>query len=143
MEALEFYIVRNKDGKYLHSKGHSGYDKSWANDIKKAKVYTKKSSAIGQIMFWASHYPEFDVPNLILLIATLGEPIDQTERVKKSIKKKEINKAKRKLWRAEQEYKNIQAALNAEKSRDLEKRLVDAEEKISKKLSKLMDLKDE
>lgn len=101
METLEFYVVRSKDGKYLRAKGYSGYGDSWVTDLKKAKVYTKRQGATAQITYWANNYPEYGVPELVPLIATLGEPIPQEERVAKVQKKKELEKLNRELRNAE------------------------------------------
>lgn len=103
MESLEFYIVRNKEGKYLRAKGYSGYGDSWVTELNRAIVYTKKGGAAGQITWWATHYPDYGIPDLIPLTATLGEPIDQTERVSKVKQKKELEKAKFELWQAKNE----------------------------------------
>lgn len=105
-ETLEFYIVRSKDGKYLRAKGYSGSGNCWVDELKKAKVYTKKGPASAQITFWANQYPQFGIPDLIPLTATLGEPIDQTERVKVSQRKKAIEKVKYELFRAQHDYDN-------------------------------------
>lgn len=112
METLEFYVVRSKDGKYLRAKGYSGYGDSWVTDLKKAKVYTKRQGATAQITYWANNYPEYGVPELVPLIATLGEPIPQEERVAKVQKKKELEKLK---W----ELRNAERAVD-EAKRDLE-----------------------
>ena len=106
MDTLIFYLVRSKDGKYLRSRGLNGSGEHWVTDIKKAKVYPKKQSATAQITWWSSNYPEFGVPDLIPLIATPGEPIDQVERVAISQKKKELDDYKRKLYWAEQRLVN-------------------------------------
>jgi len=104
MDALDFYVVRNKEGKYLRAKGLKGYGDSWVSDLKRAKVYTKKGGASGQITYWATHYPDYGVPELIPLIATLGEPIDQTERINKVKPKKEVEKLRNELYRAQNEF---------------------------------------
>lgn len=101
MEALEFYVVRSKDGKYLRAKGYNGYGDSWVDDLKKAKVYTKKGPASAQVTYWANAYPNFGVPELVPLIATLGDPIPQEERVSKAKKKKELEKLKWEIRQAE------------------------------------------
>lgn len=97
MESLELYLIKNKEGKYLRSKGYNGYGNCWVEDINKAKIYPRKSTALSQITWWSRKYPEYGVPDLIPLICTAGEPIDQTKRVGDSIRKKAINEAKRKL----------------------------------------------
>lgn len=101
MESLELYLIRNKEGKYLRAKGYNGYGECWVEDVKKAKVYLKKSTASSQITWWARKYPQYGIPDLIPLITTVGEPIDQTKRVNDSLRKKAINEAKRKLRIAE------------------------------------------
>jgi hypothetical protein len=106
METLEFYVIRRKDGKYLRAR------RQWGEGLKKANVYTKKGSACAQITAWANETWEFGIPDLVPLIATLGEPIDQTERVAKSLRAKKLNIAKRELLKAQGNYKRAKAELD-------------------------------
>ena len=123
METLTFYLVRSKDGKYLRSRGMNGSGEHWVTDIKKAKVYPKKQSATSQITWWSSNYPEFGVPDLIPLVATTGDPIDQEDRVKESQRKKEIEETKRKLWSAQRRYDESLRELERSKTNSIEDRV--------------------
>lgn len=42
---LDFYAVRNRDGKWLRSKGYGGFGKCWVDDISAAKIYGKPGPA--------------------------------------------------------------------------------------------------
>jgi hypothetical protein len=140
METLEFYVVRSKDGKFLRSKGYSGSGNSWVTELSKAKVYTKKGPASAQITFWATNYPQYGIPDLIPLTATLGEPIDQTERVQKSIRKKEIDKAKQDLYRAEDEFDRAKRELERINSGYAQKNLNKAMSELLKQKNKIKEL---
>lgn len=123
METLEFYVVRNKEGKYLRSKGYGGYGTSWVDDLKKAKVYNKRQGATGQITWWFSNFPDYGCPELIPLTATMGEPIPQEERVLKSIWKKELEKPKRDLTQAQKDVDKAQKMVDDIKSGGTERGL--------------------
>ena len=141
MESLEFYVVRNKEGKYLRSKGYSGYGQSWVSELKKAKVYTKKNGATGQITYWATHYPEYGVPELIPLTCTLGEPIPQEERLDKIRKKKELEKAKSELYLAQDIFDKSKREVERIKNGDAERRFKKAEAALRQAEDKVVELK--
>jgi hypothetical protein len=140
METLEFYVVRSKDGKYLRSKGYGGYGRSWVDELKKAKVYTKKGPACAQVTWWATNYPDYGTPDLVPIIGTLGEPIDQTKRVLESRYKKEIAIIKRELDSARQDFLRAQALYNRLQGGVVEKALKAREEKLNEWEDKLNEL---
>jgi hypothetical protein len=123
METLTFYLIKSKDGKYLRSRGMNGGGEHWVTDIKKAKVYTKKGTALSQITWWSNNFPKFGVPDLIPLVATPGEPIAQEDRVKESQRKKEIEETKRKLWSAQRKYDESLRELERSKTNSIEDRV--------------------
>jgi hypothetical protein len=140
MESLEFYVVRNKEGQYLRSKGYGGYGPSWVNELKKAKVYTKRGPACAQVTWWYSNYPDYGIPELVPIIGTLGEPIPQEKRVLTSIWKKEMEKTKRELTQAENDVNRAQKFLDEIQSGKAEKVLRALESKfngIREKLTKM------
>ena len=98
---LTLYAVRSQDGKYLRSKGYEGSGECWVTDINKAKLYSKIGPAHSQVTWWANAYPKFGIPVIVPFIATPGEPIDQTDRVKKSQRTKQLAELHNKLWRVE------------------------------------------
>lgn len=102
---LNFYAVRSKDGKWLKAKkaynsyGSSGGGDSWTDDIAKAKIYSKPGPAKSQITFWATNYPTYGVPDLVMITTGKCVFLDQAERVAKAVvdkaraaKKKEISR---------------------------------------------------
>lgn len=142
MESLEFYVVRSKDGNYLRAKGYSGSGDSWVSDLKRAKVYTKRQGATAQITWWANNYPEFGVPDLIPLISTLGEPIPQEERVAKVQKKKELDKTRNELWRAQKNVEEAMKEMERIKGPDWFKdKLINAQSKVGELEEKIRILK--
>jgi len=107
MEALTFYIVKSKDGKYFRSKGFSGYGESWVTDIQSAKVYQKIGPARTQVTFWASEYPKFGIPDIIELTVTETKVLDEGERVLKAILKKKRAIAQRRVDQAQWDYERL------------------------------------
>lgn len=140
MEVLEFYVVRNKEGKYLRTKGYGGYGDSWVTELNRAKVYTKRGGASGQITWWATHYPDYGIPDLVPLTATLGEPIDQTERLTKVMKKKELDQAKTQLWLAQKSLKNAMEAIEQATEHFFKGELVRAQSKVAEIEDKIKEL---
>lgn len=84
---LNFYAVRSKDGKWLRSKGYGGSGESWVSDITKAKIYGKIGPARSQVTFWAKNYPEFGIPDIVLISTGKCNILDEGDRVKKAIAK--------------------------------------------------------
>jgi len=125
MDALTFYVVRSKDGKYLRSKGYSGSGECWVTELSKAKVWTKIGGANGQVTFWAAKYPEYGVPDVISLVATVGEPLNQEARVKKALRNKALNEAKQELRRAQYQYDRAISELTKAKNLVFQQRDVD------------------
>jgi len=98
---LNFYTVRSKDGKWLRAKKH-GYNsldtgKSWTDNITEARIYTTPRGAKGQVTFWARNYPQFGVPDLVQITTGKCLYLDQEERTKKVIRKREIENAEREI----------------------------------------------
>jgi hypothetical protein len=119
---IEFFAVRNKDGKYFRNAGFGGIG-NWNDDIKKAKIYPQIGGARGRVTWFAKYYPEFGVPDIIKITANQAVVINESERVDRAIKKKEereLNRqkeqAKRKLKAAEDEF--ARASKNLQKLKD-------------------------
>src|SRR5579885_1835112 len=90
---LEFYLVRNQDGKWLRTKGYGGVGECWTDDVKRAKVYGRIGPARAQVSFWANHYPKYGVPDIVKLEISGFTIINEADRIKKqAIKKKEAAK---------------------------------------------------
>jgi len=78
METIEFYVVKNKDGKYLRGS-------FWVTDLKRAKIHTKRGPALSLITKMVLNGSENE-PELVPIICTIGEPINQDERLAKVMK---------------------------------------------------------
>jgi glutamate formiminotransferase len=140
METLTFYAVRSKDGKYLRTTGLGGGN-HWVDTLEKAKVWTKIGPAKSQVTFWAGNYPEFGVPDIIPLVATAGEPINQDDRVSKALKKKKIEELKRELWRIEERYDKAKREFDRHKSQYAKDRLDEVMVEMNKKKIEIEELK--
>ena len=143
METLTFYVVRNKEGKFLRSKGYSGYGECWVSDLKRAKVWTKLGSANAQVTWWASSYPEYEIPDVIPLNTVMGEPLNQDDRVKKAIIKKEIRNLEGKIWTLKGNYDKANRELERHGSEYAKKRFAEAKEKLETVENRIGELKNQ
>lgn len=120
---IEFFAVRNQDGKFFHGVGMSGAGKTWVDDITKAKIYPKIGQARARVTWFKTHYPEYATADIIKIIADRAEILNESERVQKTIKSKEEKELKRKKERLERELKYTQAEYEklGNKLKDLKK----------------------
>ena len=115
LSSLEFYLIRNKDGKWFRAKGYGGSGDSWVSEIKRARVYGRIGPARTQVNFWATNYPKYGVPEIVKLTVSGFTVIDETDRIKKSIEKKkeaakkaEVLEKKRRLEEAKADLEEAQ-----------------------------------
>ena len=117
---LVLFAVRNKEGKWFRAKGQNGYGNSWVDEIKDAKIYTKIAQARSRVTFWANNYPDFGIPDLVKIISTKFEVIEETSRVKNAKEKKDREEAQRlannKKWELERAQKDFNEAQRRLKS---------------------------
>jgi len=104
---LELFVVQNQSGQYFRAKGYGGYGDTWVSDIKKAKIYTKIGTARGRVSWFANNYPAYGVPKILKLQVYLADSIDETARVQKQKKNKEIAELSAKKRRSEQERERL------------------------------------
>lgn len=93
----EFYLIRSADGKYLRAKGYGGNGECWVEDIGAAKVWTRLGTARSQVTFWANEYPEYGVPDIVVMTAKITKVLKEADRVKAAKTKKHLSKKKREL----------------------------------------------
>jgi len=141
METITFYAVRSKDGKYLRSKGYSGSGESWVDNLEKAKIWTKIGPANAQVTWWARTFPEYGIPDVIPLVASPGEPLNQDERVNKAIKKIKLEKLNQELWRLEEKYDKASREFQRHGSQYAKDRFFEAEGNMNAKLKEIETLK--
>ncbi len=94
--SLSLYVVRNNEGEYFYGKGY------WGCEIADAKIYKKISPAKSIVTSFANSYKNEPVLEILELNATLGQIINQEERLKKITKQKEDRENIKKL-KAKQE----------------------------------------
>lgn len=90
---LNFYAVRSQDGKWYRSTGYGGGGEHWVDDISKAKLYGNPRGANTVVTYWATHYPEYGIPDVVRVGINRLEYIDQTDRVTESKKKRALKEA--------------------------------------------------
>lgn len=119
---LKFYVVRNQEGQYFRRKGYGGYGPSWVDDIKKARTYVNIGGARGVVTFYATRFPKYGVPDIVVFRTVESEVLDEAKRIADVKEKKRIAEEKRLLRRKEAELKRAQeefarAQMNLEKAR--------------------------
>jgi hypothetical protein len=127
---LLLYAVRSKNGKFYKSKGYGGYRNTvWMDDINEAKIYTKIGQARSVVTFFTGHYPDYGIPDLVIIKVNEVSLVNEKERVTKSIEKKQKEELECKKESAlrEIEYAN--------------KNIKDAEKRLKESLTNLEKLK--
>jgi hypothetical protein len=105
---MKIFIIRNKEGKYLRSKGFDGRSPikptNWVDKIEDAKIYTKIGTAKGRITFFFNNYPKFGCPLLLEFNLSEMQPkvIDLEEETTKKVAK--IKKKQAAIEAAYKEY---------------------------------------
>jgi hypothetical protein len=114
IETLEFYGVRNKEGKWFRAKGYGGYGETWVKELKKARIYNRIGPARAAVSYFANNFPKYGIPEIILFKCTEMVVLDETERVLKQKNRKELAKKKREMadrkWKLEEAKKNLERA---------------------------------
>ena len=114
-DTIELYIIRNQEGKFFRSVGYHGYGKSWVDDIVDAKIYLKIGPARSRCTWWTIEYPDYGIPDIIKFSINYKDGIvmDESDRVKKSVKRIEKEKIQQNQWMLDRQI--------AEKQKEIEK----------------------
>ena len=108
---MELYMVRSGDGKWFRRKGYGGFGDSWVDDWTKGRIYGKIGGARAVVSFFAKSYPQYPVPQVIVLHATVSEVLDEGKRIEDRKKRKAEADAKRQVRFAKQEKERARQAL--------------------------------
>ncbi len=84
----EFFAVRNREGQWYHRKGLGGYGETWREDVEEARIYNKIGPARAQVTFFATNWPSFGVPEIVVFKIGEISVINEEERIKKLQQKK-------------------------------------------------------
>ena len=114
---LFLYAVRNSDGKWFRRKGYGGYGQTWVDDFTKARIYPKIGQARARITWFAKTYPAFPAPDLVKLVIGSVEKVDETGRIKKTLDKAAVRKARLEKNRRERELQYAQESFESAKKR--------------------------
>lgn len=119
MDTLNFFAVRNRDGKWLRRKGYGGYGECWVDDLKQARIYNKSGGARGQINWWYKNYPRYGCPDLVIFTASITEVVNEADKIeKKKIKEEKaagvlrLKTARERLRDAQEAVKSAQQEVN-------------------------------
>lgn len=104
---MKLYVVRNKEGKFFRSIGYGGTGANWVEGLDKAKFYTKIGQAKSRCTFFAGHYPQFGVPEVLEFDLNTITPvvISMDQHVTKSIKDKKVSDARQRVRNREYDLK--------------------------------------
>jgi hypothetical protein len=105
------YAVRNKKGEYFRAKGYDGYGTNWVNELHRARIYTREGPAKSIVTWYANNHPEYGIPELIKLVITKIEVVDQTKRVTKAQREKAIRKEQLRIERQRRAITEAERAL--------------------------------
>ena len=108
---LELYAIQNSDGQWFRAKGYGGGGKTWVDDLTKARIYPKISTARAQVTYFVKHHPEYPPPVLVRLVVTKVEVVDETERITKVLKDAKTTEAKSVVHRKKQQLEVAQREL--------------------------------
>ena len=99
---IDLYVIRNKEGKYFRAKGYGGSGPTWVDDVNKCKVYTKLGQARARVTWFTREWPDHGIPDILKLIVTSAQVLDESARVKKAVTKLEEEKIAREKRDAKQ-----------------------------------------
>ena len=114
---IEFFAVRNNEGKYFRRKGYSGSGDSWVDDLGKARIYRKIGQARSIVSFFYNKWPAFGVPDIVKFVCVVMEVINEEDRVEKNKKKRGEYLLQQEINRKERELKNAQEELEKAKQK--------------------------
>lgn len=112
-QPMVFYLVRNREGKYFRAKGYGGYGDTWVADVTLAKVYQKISQARSRVTFFAKNWPDYGVPEILMITSPTATVLDQKERTAKAIKKSKDAELARQQAHAEYEKKRLEKQITS------------------------------
>jgi hypothetical protein len=120
-----------KTGNGFRRKGYGGYGSNWVDDISRARIFAKVSGARSQISYYANHFPEYGIPDLVVLKVTEIDVQNEADRVAKNQQKREEAKAKSEMARQTKALEQAQKALE-----DAKRQLDEASSKIKNRGAK-------
>ena len=114
---MNLYVVRNKDGQFFKNKGYGGYGSNWKDNLDQAKFYTKVGQAKGRVTYFAKHFPQYGVCDILefTLNAAEAKVIDMGKDTAAS-----LEKARRKAEDAARQQKQDELDRLEEKKAQLE-----------------------
>jgi hypothetical protein len=117
---LKMYIVRNSKGQYYRAKGYGGAGTSFVDDINKCRIYGTIGPARSVVTFFANNYPEYPTLEIIKVNVAGFEVLNESERVRKVIEKKQREQAAQEKRAAERAMAEAERKL-AEAQKNLDK----------------------
>lgn len=110
---LNFYAVRNKEGKWLRRKGYGGYGNCWVDDLNQARIYNKTGGARSQISWWYKNYPSYGCPDLVIFTAAITSVVNESDKINRKKIKEEKAAGIQRLFLAKEELKKAQQSVEA------------------------------
>jgi hypothetical protein len=85
---VKVYIVQSQDLKYYKSRGQYSDKSRWVDNMEDAKIYTKIGPARGTVTYFATTFPEYGTPRILVCDVIIDYVLHEVDRVK--IRKAEI-----------------------------------------------------
>jgi len=114
---MELFAVRNSAGQWLRSQGYGGGGKTWVDNLSKARIYSAISPARARVTFFANNYPDWPVPDLVRLVVTRAETVDDSARVDAAVGKLQRERDEREVKQGRLDLKKAKANLERAQQR--------------------------
>lgn len=71
---LELFVVRSAGGQFYRASGRGGgqYKANWVSSLSEARIYSKPGPAKAQASWWLHNYPDYGVPEVVVLEARVA-----------------------------------------------------------------------
>lgn len=122
---IELYVIKNEKGWFFKGHRYLSSDLLWVENIKDAKIFPKLKTARAAVSGYVNSFrdpKEVTIPDIIKLDVSIGETLNEKERVlkqnrqkKERMIQKEIKYKKRRYEEAQKELEYAQRRLQTAK----------------------------
>ena len=114
---MKLYAVRNKEGKWLRSKGYGGYGDKWVDDIEKARMYATLKGARINVGWYANNFPDYGIPEIVAFDVVQSGVLNEEGRIAKARELEEARQSTRELRKAKAMLSEAQRRLERAESK--------------------------
>lgn len=112
---IELYVIKNEKGQFFKGHKYLSSNLLWVNNIEDAKIFPKLKTARAVVSGYVNSFrdpKEVIIPDIVKLDVSIGETLDEKDRVIKQNQKKKEKKIRYEI--AYQRYKFEQAKKDLE-----------------------------